>query len=81
LKNSRGLKQIPKKVKSASANNWRKNNSDREPIPSDNDGYQADDEPGSEIVWEDDVEFPFSQYQDHDYNYEVGMHCENATLL
>ena len=60
------LKEIPRKVESASANGWQKN---REPMPSDNESYQTDDELGSEIIWEDDV--PLSQYQDFDNNYEV----------
>ena len=62
LKNST-LKQI----------GWQKNDTEGESIPSVNEGYQADDEPGPEIYWEDDEEFSLSQYayEDTDYNYEV----------
>lgn len=80
LKNST-LKEISRKVESDSANGWQKDNNEREPIPSDS--YHTDDEPGSEIIWEDDVEFPLSQYQDIDNDYEVYIykHCGNATVF
>lgn len=70
LKNST-LKEISRKVESGSANGQQRTNTDRESVPSENDCYHTDDEPGSEIIWEDDVEFSLSQYQDVDNNYEV----------
>ena len=70
LKNST-LKEISRKVESDSSNDWQRNDTEREPMLSDNDCYHTDDEPGSEIIWEDDVEFSLSRYQDIDNNYEV----------
>lgn len=71
LKNST-LKEVSRKENSELANEWQKNNTEREPMPSDNDCYHTDidDGPGSEIIWEDDF-VPLSQYQDIDKSYEV----------
>ena len=71
LKNS---KRISRKENSELANEWQKNNTEKEPTPSDNDCYHTDidDGPGSEIIWEDD--FALSQYQDIDKSYEVAIY-------